>query len=207
LRTPSATSSNEAHPRASTCVKEAWVTWVVAVAAIAALAACQPGKAPAAAGPPVASPSASASASPSPTVDPAVVKAVAAYSGYVAEYAHAANSADYGDTNLAKYIGGALLSLSQHNLRVLSEHGAIELGTPTATVQTTSAKLTATPPTVTITACLDYSTYQLVYKSNHKPVPGGALANKRYTTTATVQLFSNGQWLVSADEPHRSTSC
>gem|GEM_PF-3898695 len=54
-------------------------------------------------------------------------------------------------------IGGSLLSLSQHNLRVLSEHGTIELGTPNATVQTASAKLTATPPTVTLTACLDSS--------------------------------------------------
>lgn len=180
---------------------------VISIVAVLLLAACQSGKAPDAAGPPVASPSGPAAVSPSPTVDPSVVKAVAAYQGYVAAYAHAANSAGYGDPNLAKYIGGALLSLSQHNLRVLSEHGAIELGTPTATVQTTSAKLTATPPTVTITACLDYSTYQLVYRASHKPVPGGTLANKRYTTTATVQQFSNGQWLVSADEPHRSAPC
>ena len=153
----------------------------------------------------------SPAAIPSPSVDPAVAeattKAVAAYQGYVAAYARAANTANVNDPNLPHYIGGGLLSLSQHNLRLLGEHEAIELGTPTATVLSTKVKLAAKPPTVTISACVDYSSYQLVYKSNQSPVPNSALKVKKYTTTATVQLYTGGLWLVSADDPHRDAPC
>jgi hypothetical protein len=148
-----------------------------------------------------------ASSSPTPSIDPSVASATTAYLGYVAAYAHAANTANFDDPALPQYIGGGLLSLSQHNLRVLAQHGAVELGTPTATVQATSAALSAQPPTVTISACLDYSTYQLVNAKTREPVPGGALKRTRYTTTATVQLYGDGKWRVSADSPHRDTPC
>jgi len=60
---------------------------------------------------------------------------------------------------------------------------------------------------VTITACVDYSNYQLVDAKTHKPVPGATLAHQRYTTTATVQRFSDGKWRASADTPHPDTPC
>jgi len=109
---------------------------VAALAVLALAAGCQSDTPSSSA----ASPTPTASSSPTPSVDPSVVSAIDAYLGYVAAYAHAANTANVDDPALAQYIGGGLLLLSQHNLRVLADHGAVELGAPTATVQTTSAR-------------------------------------------------------------------
>lgn len=183
---------------------------IFGVAVIAsALTACGPGPGPA----PVVehSPSRAPTLSPSPSVDPAVAsataKATAAYQGYFAAYASAAAKANVDDPSLPHYIGGALLSLSQHNLRQLADHGAVEAGTVSAKVLSTKADLTATPETVTVTACVDYTNYRLIYKATGKTVPNSTLPVKKYTTTATVQLYAGGQWLVSADTPHRDTPC
>ena len=146
-----------------------------------------------------------------PSVDPSTAAAidasVAAYQGYFAAYAVAAAVPDPDDPNLARYAGGALLSLSQHNLRTLKDHGAVELGHPKTTVTSSRADLSASPPTVTVQACVDYSDYRLVFKVNQSPVPSGSLARSRYATTATVNLFTDGQWLVVGDTPHRDTPC
>ena len=151
------------------------------------------------------------SASPTPSVDPGVAAAtqaaVAAYNGYFTAYAAAAATANPDDPNLATYIGGPLLSLSRHNLRTLKDHGAVELGNVKTTVTSSTANLTASPPAVTVQACVDYTDYRLVYQSNQSPVPNSALKIKRYTTTATVNLFADGRWLVAADAPHRDTPC
>lgn len=178
---------------------------IVTLLAMPALAACGPR-------PPRPARSSSApSTSPSPTADPkvadATAKAIAAYDGYVKAYANAATTANPDDPNLAKYIGGPLLSLSQHNLRVLKDHGAVELGSPKATVSSSRADLAASPPTVTVESCMDYSDYRLVYQANQSPVPNSSLKLKRYTSTATVSLFADGRWLASGDTPHRDTSC
>lgn len=152
-----------------------------------------------------------ASASPTPSVDPSVAAAtqaaVAAYNGYFMAYAAAATTANPDDSNLATYIGGPLLSLSRHNLRTLKDHGAVELGNVKTTVVSSTANLAASPPAVTVQACVDYTDYRLVYQSNQSPVPNSALKIKRYTTTATVNLFADGRWLVAADAPHRDTPC
>lgn len=210
MRTPLLVISSDAHDRSKSTAQHFYPSRLIVLATLIALVvgvtACQSDKAPAST-PATASPAASVTPSVDPSVSAATSAAITAYQGYVAAYAHAAASADVDDPNLAKYIGGGLLILSQHNLRQLAEHGAIELGTPTATVTSTTADLTAAPPTVTVNACIDYSTYRLVYKSNQSPVPNSALAVKRYATTATVQRFAGGAWLVSADTPHRDTPC
>ena len=161
---------------------------------------------------PAVTPSAAASsASPTPSVDPSIAAAtqaaVTAYNGYFTAYAAAATTANPDDPNLATYIGGPLLSLSRHNLRTLKAHGAVELGNIKTTVTSSAANLSASPPAVTIQACVDYTDYRLVYQSNQSPVPNSALKIKRYTTTATVNLFADGRWRVAAHTPHRNTPC
>jgi hypothetical protein len=161
--------------------------------------------------PPATSTATTGSASPSPSVDQsaaaATQAAVTAYNGYFTAYAAAAAKANPDDPDLATYIGGGLLSLSRHNLRTLKAHGAVELGNVKTTVTSSVADLNASPPAVTVQACVDYTDYRLVYQSNQSPVPNSALKIKRYTTTATVNLFTDGQWRVSADTPHRDTPC
>jgi|GEM_PF-5131253 len=151
------------------------------------------------------------SASPTPTVDPGVAAAtqaaIAAYNGYFSAYAASAATANPDDPSLVRFIGGPLLSLSQHNLRNLKDHGAVELGNPKTTVTGSTVNLSASPPVVTIEACVDYSDYRLVYASNQSPVPNSALKVPRYTTTATINLFADGRWLVAGDTPHRDTPC
>lgn len=161
---------------------------------------------------PAASPSAAASsAPPAPSVDPSIAAAtqaaVTAYNGYFTAYATAATTANPDDPNLATYIGGPLLSLSRHNLRTLKAHGAVEVGDVNTRVTGSAANLNASPPAVTIQACVDYTDYRLVYQTNQSPVPNSALKIKRYTTTATVNLFADGRWRVAADTPHRTTPC
>jgi hypothetical protein len=153
----------------------------------------------------------SAAASTTPTVDPssaaAIQSALAAYQGYFSAYAAATTVANPDDANLARYAGGLLLSSLRLNLRNLKSHGAIELGHPTTAVTSTKADLTGAPPTVTIQACVDYSDYRLVYQANQSPVPNSSPKLPRFTTTATVELFTDGRWLVSQDTPHRDTPC
>jgi hypothetical protein len=140
-----------------------------------------------------------------PTASPTVVSAeqmakdaaVTAYKGYVAEFAHAAQTADPDDPGLPLYLGGALLSLTQHNLRILKDNGQIQVGAQTATVTRTDVDLAASPPTVTVHACLDYSSIKLVYAKDHSPVPGSEIKNPRVPAVATVWKFDNGKWLVT----------
>jgi hypothetical protein len=190
--------------RAATCGRYAVVA--VAVAAALLVAGCSGSNKP-----PVSTPSSVAPVSPTPSVDASVAAAteaaVAAYSGYFHAYAAAAAKANPDDPNLATYIGGGLLLLSQHNLRNLKDHGAVELGDVKTAVTGSSVNLGASPPTVTVQACVDYTDYRLVYRSNQSPVPNSALKLKRYTTTATVNLFADGRWRVAADTPHRDTPC
>jgi hypothetical protein len=183
------------------------VVCALGAAVLLVVAACTGGS-------PTAAPSsepAPSSTSATPTADPSTAAAtdaaVAAYNGYFTTYAAAAAAADPDDPNLARYVGGALLSLSRRNLRVLKERGAVELGHPKTTVVSTHVDLAASPPTVTIEACVDYSDYRLVYEANQSPVPNSSLKLARYTTTATVNLFVDGRWLVAGDTPHRDTPC
>jgi hypothetical protein len=179
----------------------------VMVATVLAVAACTGKHAT-----PTSTPTApTRSASPTPSVDPSVAAAtqaaVAAYNGYFTVYAAAAAAANPDDPNLAAYSGGPLLSLSKHNLGTLKDHGAVELGNVKTTVTGSTANLTASPPAVTVQACVDYTDYRLVYQSNQSPVPNSALKIKRYATTAAVNLFADGRWRVAADTPHRDTPC
>src|SRR6266550_5927189 len=120
--------------------------------------------------PPTSAPS-SADASPTPSMDPAVVRAIDAYHGYLAAYAAASQTANPDDPNLANYVGDPLLTLTRHNIRVLKNKGQVQLGAQKATVKSGQPNLSATPPMVTLNACLDYSELKLVYQANQSPVP------------------------------------
>jgi hypothetical protein len=147
------------------------------------------------------------SASPTPTSDEQVAKdaAVTAYEGYIAAYAHAAQTANPDDPSLPLYLGGALLSLTRHNLRVMKDNGQVQVGAQTATVTGTDVDLGASPPTITIHACLDYSAIQLVYAKDRSPVPGSEIKNPRIPAVATAWKFENGKWLVNETQQGTGT--
>jgi hypothetical protein len=90
-----------------------------------------------------------------------------------------------------------LLSLTRNNIQKLKDIGAVQLGAQRSTVVATKVDLAAKPPTVTITACLDYSALKLVYRSNQSPVPNSAITNPKVPSIATVWLYTTGQWLVN----------
>jgi hypothetical protein len=141
------------------------------------------------------------SAKATPTVDPSMAAAteaaVAAYNGYIAEFAHAAQAADPDDPDLARYVADPLLSLTRHNLRAMRDRGQVQLGAQTATVTSTQVDLANAQPAVTVHACLDYSSIKLVYKSNQSPVPNSEIKNPKVSAIVTVWLFKTGQWLVT----------
>lgn len=141
------------------------------------------------------------SASPSPQTDPSVAAAEqmarAAYAGYVQTWAIASQAADPDNPDLARYVADPLLSLTRNNIQKLKDIGAVQLGAQRSTVIATRVDLAAKPPTVTITACLDYSALKLVYRSNQSPVPNSAITNPKVPSVATVWLYATGQWLVN----------
>ena len=189
-------------------VRRALIGLTVGTVAVVSLVACGRVADP---GSPTSSATSAPPVSASPTLSAAeqdvADRAVAAYKGYFAAYAAAAADANPDDPKLTEYVGGALLSLSQHDIRMLKNHGAVELGHPKTTVTAVKVDLTPSAPTVTIEACVDYSDYRLVYKDSQSPVPNSSLAQTRYATTATVELFLDGRWLVSGDLPHRDAPC
>ncbi len=141
------------------------------------------------------------STAPTPSVDPSVADAEqlarAAYTGYIQTWALASQAADPDNPDLARYVADPLLSLTRHNIRKLKDIGAVQVGAQKATSQSVQVDLKASPPTVTIKSCLDYSSMKLVYKSNQSPVPNGAPKTPKVSAVSKVTLHTTGQWLVS----------
>jgi hypothetical protein len=158
----------------------------------------------------VASPAVTASPAPAPSDDSkaadAQTKALAAFKGYLLAYASASQAANPDDPNLAAYLAEPLLSLTRHNIRTLKDKGEVQLGAQTATVLRSQADLAATPPTVTIRACLDYGALKLVYEASRSPVPNSALKTTRVPAVVTVASYATGQWLVN-DTKQGSGTC
>lgn len=159
---------------------------------------------------PVANPSATAPNAPLPSEDPKVADAQAealdAYKGYLVVYASASQAANPDDPNLATYLADPLLSLTRHNIRTLKANGEVQLGAQTATVLRTQTEVAASPPTVTIHACLDYRGLKLVYATSRSQVPGSALKKTRVSAVVTVARYPTGQWLVN-DAKQGSGTC
>jgi hypothetical protein len=141
------------------------------------------------------------SASPTPSVNPSVAdaeqQARAAYAGYIDTWVVAAQQADPDNPNLARYIADPLLTLTRHNLRTMKDNGWVQVGAQKATVQSVQVDLAATPPTVTIKSCLDYSNRKLVYKANQKEVPNSGPGTPRVPAVSKVVRYDSGQWLVN----------
>jgi alkanesulfonate monooxygenase SsuD/methylene tetrahydromethanopterin reductase-like flavin-dependent oxidoreductase (luciferase family) len=153
----------------------------------------------------------SAAPSRTPTVDPSVADAqeaaLSAYNGYIETFALASQSANPDDPNLSRYVADPLLSLTRHNIRVLKDMGAVQLGAQKATVTGSEVNLTGTPPTVTIHACLDYSALKLVYAANQSPVPNSVLKVTRIPAQAKVAQYPGERWLVNESKQQGSEPC
>jgi len=147
------------------------------------------------------------STTPMATADPSVTdaeqQARAAYTGYIQTWALASQTADPDNPDLARYAADPLLSLTRHNIRTLRGNGQVQVGAQKATVLSAKVDLAASPPTVTINACLDYSELKLVYKSNQSPVTGSEIKNPRVSAVVTVAKYTTGQWLVNESKQGR----
>jgi hypothetical protein len=156
--------------------------------------------------------SASAAAAPSATASPdsketaASKAAVTAYLGYIQAYAAASQVPDPDYPGLFRYVNQPLLSRTRHALQSLKDSGELQVGAQTATVTGTTVDLAASQPSVTIRACLDYSSLRLVYKASRSPVPNSQIKTPRVSAIVTVWLFVNGQWMVS-DTRDGTDSC
>ena len=141
------------------------------------------------------------SATPTPTVASSVAdaeqQARAAYTGYIQTWAIALQQADPDNPDLARYIADPLLSLTRHNIRIIKNNGAVQLGAQKATVLSAKVDLSGRPQMVTLTSCLDYSSIKLVYKSNQSPVPNSAITDPKVPAVVTVARYTTGQWLVN----------
>jgi len=134
-------------------------------------------------------------------VDPSVAdadqQARAAYAGYIQTWALASQAADPDSPDLARYIADPLLSLTRSNIRRIKEMGAMQVGAQKATVRSVQVELNATPPTVTINSCLDYTDRKLVYKSNQSEVPNSGPKTPKVSAVSKVVRYASGQWLVN----------
>lgn len=152
----------------------------------------------------------SASTPPTTSEDPqaaaATRAAVTAYQGYIGAYAAASQIPDPDYPALSRYVNQPLLSRTKHALRSMRDSGQVQVGAQTATVKGTSVDLAGSQPSVTLRACLDYSALQLVYKSNHSPVPNSQVKSPKVSAVVTVWLFANGQWMVT-DTKDGTESC
>jgi hypothetical protein len=146
---------------------------------------------------PSATATTSATASQDPKAEAASKAAVAAYQGYVQEFAAASQIANPDYPGLNQYMNDPLLSRTRHELRSMRDKGVVQVGAQTATVTGTTVDLASAQPSVTVRSCLDYSTLRLVYKANHAPVPNSQLTKTRLEAITTVWQYRNGQWLVN----------
>jgi hypothetical protein len=153
------------------------------------------------------SPAASTSSTTSEDPRAAAAKAaVTAYQGYISAYAAASQIPDPDYPGLSRYVNQPLLSRTKHALRSMRDRGQVQVGAQTATVKGTSVDLAGSQPSATIHACLDYSALQLVYTSNHSPVPNSQIKSPKVSAIVTVWLFANGQWMVT-DTKDGTDSC
>ncbi|MEV6461498.1 hypothetical protein AB0M66_23045 [Streptomyces albidoflavus] len=140
--------------------------------------------------PSASSPPASASSDPKSAEEQA---ALAAYQGMWRAHAVAVQKASEKGTRIEDYASGEALATIRQDIRTMREAGTRANGKlghePKAKVD-----LKSSPPTATITDCLDLKDWETT--RDGKPLPLPSEQPMRYRTTAQAEQWDDGRWRV-----------
>ncbi|WP_186782502.1 hypothetical protein [Streptomyces sp. CBG9] len=151
--------------------------------------------------PSASSPSASASSDPKSAEEQA---ALAAYQGMWRAHAVAVQKASEKGTRIEDYASGEALATIRQDIRTMREAGTRANGKlghePKAKVD-----LKSSPPTATITDCLDLKDWETT--RDGKPLPLPSEQPMRYRTTAQAEQWDDGRWRVIQYTQHGEQTC
>ncbi|MEU2592564.1 hypothetical protein ABZ649_05145 [Streptomyces albidoflavus] len=152
-------------------------------------------------------PSPSVSASASASSDPKAAEeqaALAAYQGMWRAHAVAVQKASEKGTRIEDYASGEALATIRQDIRAMREAGTRANGKlghePKAKVD-----LKSSPPTATITDCLDLKDWETT--RDGKPLPLPSEQPMRYRTTAQAEQWDDGRWRVIQYTQHGEQTC
>lgn len=145
-----------------------------------------------------ASPTAQPTLPPTSTSAPGTAQeqAVAAYKGMWEAYARAGLTANPDDPELARYASGVALEKLARALRAYRDKGQVVKGEIRSNPQLADASPAKTPATMSVTDCVDTTSFLAYWASSGEPVndvPGG-----RRSMLATVSDVSGVGWRVTS---------
>jgi hypothetical protein len=179
----------------------------VAIAGLLAVAGCSGGDGDAASpsAPPPVPASARVPASPGPD-DAARTAALAQYERYIAYQTEIEGGTPLDETRLADLASGRAVALIRRIAADTARDGITVHGpTGPRTPRDVTVSLTATVPTVMLTACIDVSERRATYRDG-TPVPRSSQA-PRYVRAYTVTRDPAGTWRVADMDAQRDRPC
>jgi hypothetical protein len=141
-------------------------------------------------------------------VDPNRDAVMTAYAGYLAAETTASQQADYGSTELTRFMGQPLLGQWVAQLYHLHAIGYMQTGAVVSAAPKLASLTVASRSgtgTAVVTDCLDETAMKIVKVSDGTPMVLPK-HNSRYQTTATLRL-SAGMWRVYEVDADRSRTC
>lgn len=131
--------------------------------------------------------------------------ALASYSAMWADLATVADSGNYQQSRLGDHMAGQLLLTSSQNLFLDEQHGMITKGAPILLRPAVTAEdLSAKPPEITVSDCVDGSHFLVYYAATGKPIdndPGG------FQSVTVKMTQSGGVWKASSEYVGAVGSC
>lgn len=131
---------------------------------------------------------------------------LAAYDGYLRAAAEANRRGDPDYGGLELYTGDLLRLEVAQGIVSHNEAGRYYIGELKSEATVDSIDMDADPPAARISACMDATDYQLVYREDNSPVPG-ASAGRRYMAEAIAMMNTDGRWLITASVAHTDQPC
>jgi hypothetical protein len=157
--------------------------------------------------PPPASPAAAPPSS--STIPPEHQEILDVYYGAVDAMVAAQQAGDPDDPNLTRYFlerTPALLNI-QSGIRQNDDRGTYYAGDLiVVNAEVTGIDTDATPPTATIESCVDYTTYQLVYREDDSPVPD-VEPQARHPGTWQAILGTDDNWYIATGTTDWDGTC
>ncbi len=190
-----------------------WLRLALAGVFVVAMTACSTPEAAPEPPPDPPPTSSSASTTPAPTPEEAAAKAaLAAFAGFfrVGEaYGQAPGSRDW-EPEINQYSTGSAAAGRRQAIADYVELGIRQVGESTVEPQVTGVDLAAPAgPTVSIKACYDRSTSELVFAQTGVPIkpPGAPDELDRFWWLVTVVQMPGQPWLVSVVDPQIDSAC
>jgi hypothetical protein len=131
---------------------------------------------------------------------------LAAYDGYLRASVEANRRGDPSYDGLPMYIGDLLRAQVSQGIIAHNASGSYYTGDLKSETKVDSIDMDAKPPTATLSACMDATNYQLVYRKDNSPVPG-TNAGRRYMAAATATMNQDGRWLITAAVARTDQPC